>query len=240
VPSAQALAGAYVAPSIVPSAATLVNGRPATATAIAAASIAEGTVASVAPTVRPNRWFSVPGPGAAVPGAAVPGAAAAQPSNDASLTPGRAGLFSDLPFRAPDGVAGWAVAIGSLVAAISFVLPWAANGVIGGEYGSSWFSQWGLANPASLVPMAASLALLLLTLIPNRLPQVVRGGTLPLLIGGLLLGIAWVYVTSAFGLGWGVDALAIGALLLIVGGVLEQGRARTADADRRTEDRDRA
>jgi hypothetical protein len=226
-PLRSAIPGAYVAASTVPTAAPtvvptvtgMIDGRPATATTIAAASIAQGTVASVAATPRPDRWFSVPAP-----------------ARDASSTPGKAGVFSDLPFRAPQGAAGWAVAIGALFGAVAFVLPWAAVGVIGTQFDPTFTGRWGLANPANLVPMFVAVALLLITLIPSRIPTSIRGVVLPIVIGGWFLGIAWTYATGPFGSGWGVDAIAIGGIVLVIGGAMGQRRSEPAQAaEARTE-----
>lgn len=203
--------GGYVAPAIVPTAATTVDGRPATASAIAAASIADGSITSVPAAPRPDRWFSTPAP----PAPAAP---------DASSTPGRAGLFSDLPFRAPGEVAAWVVAVGAVLGVIAFFLHWSENGVMGSQPNDTYFGRWGLANPAYLIPMGAALAMLLITVVPNRIPKAIRGVALPILFGGWFLGIGWSYATGPFGLGWGVDALSIGGVLLVIGGVVAAWR----------------
>ncbi|HEX7472464.1 MAG TPA: zinc ribbon domain-containing protein [Candidatus Limnocylindrales bacterium] len=196
--------GAYVAPKVVPTAVTTSTGRPATATTIAAAGVADGTVASIVPKPRPSRWFSVPA---------------------ANATPGKAGLFSDLPFRSPRGVAGWAVALGGLVGAVAFVLPWSANGVVGTQNEQTYTGQWGLANPVDLAPMIVAIVVLVLTLVPNRISSPTRGVVLPILVGGWFLGIAWGYATARLGLGWGVDAVAVGGLILVMGGAVGLRRA---------------
>jgi hypothetical protein len=204
--------GAYVAPEIVPAAAATASavGRPATASAIAAAAVVDGTLQSVPAQPRPDRWFSVP---------------AAAPDG---VAPGKAGLFSDLPFRTPGDAPSWAVALGSLFGAVAFVLPnWSSQGVMGTQGGTSFFANWGLANPADLVPMVTAIVVLFVTLIPNRIPTSIRRAVLPILVGGWFLGIFWTYATSSFGLGWGVDAIAIGGVILVLGGAL--GAARLDD-----------
>ena len=214
-----AVPGAYVAPTVVPTVVTTSTGRPATATTIAAAGVADGTVATVVPAPRPNRWFSVP---------------------SSAATPGKAGLFSDLPFRSPRGLAGWAVALGALLGAVAFVLPWSANGVVGTQNEQTYTGQWGLANPADLVPMLVALGLVILTLIPNRISAPTRGVVLPILIGGWLLGIAWSYATAKFGLGWGVDVVALAGLILVMGGAIGIRRAGAAGATSAKTDSDPA
>jgi hypothetical protein len=207
-PTAPALPGAYVAPAIVPTAAATVNGRPATATSIAAAAVADGTVTSIPVAKRPDRWYSVPGQGP-----------------DGAPTPGKAGIFSDLPFRTPRDLPSWAVAVGGLFGVVAFVLPWSANGVIGGGVDQGYTGQWGLANLADLVPMLVSLALVFVTLIPNPIATSIRGVALPILIGGWFLGILWTYATGPFGLGWGTDLLGVAAIVLVLGGALAATRA---------------
>jgi hypothetical protein len=209
-PSAPApsIPGAYVAPPIVPSAAATVHGRPATATSIAAAAVADGTVTSVPASPRPERWYSVPGP-----------------AKDEVSAPGKAGLFSDLPFRTPRDLPAWLATVGSLVCAVGFVLPFSSSIVIGGGVEDTLFGRWGLANPANLVVMLAAVVLLFVTLIPSRIPASIRGATLPILLGGWSLGIVWSYASGPFGLGLGTDALGVGGFLLVIGGALAAARA---------------
>ncbi len=209
-PSAPApsVAGAYVAPAIVPTAAATAHGRPATATSIAAAAVADGTITSVPASPRPERWYSVP-----------------SPAKDDAIAPGKAGLFSDLPFRTPKDLPAWLAAVGSLVCAVGFVLPFSSSIVIGGGVEDTLFGRWGLANPANLVVMLAAVVLLFVTLIPSRIPASIRGATLPILLGGWSLGIVWSYASGPFGLGLGTDAIGIGGILLVVGGALAAARA---------------
>jgi hypothetical protein len=132
------------------------------------------------------------------------------------------------------------VAIGALLGSAAFLLPWAAYGVIGTQFEPTYTGQWGLANPADLVPMSVAIALLLVTLIPNRIPSWIRGVVVPIVVGGWFLGIAWNYATGPFGLGLGVDAVAIGALALVIGGVLGQRRVEATAAPGEKTDSDPA
>jgi hypothetical protein len=207
-PASPSVPGAYVAPAIVPTAAATINGRPATATAIAAAAVADGTVTSIASAPRPDRWYSVPGP-----------------TNDAANTPGKAGLFSDLPFKTPKDLPTWLAAVGSFVGVVGFVLPFSGSYVIGGGLDPTWTGQWGLANPANLVIMLLSVALLFVTLIPSRIPVSIRAAVLPILLGGWFLGIVWSYVSGPFGPGLGVDAIGVAGIVLVIGGALAAARA---------------
>jgi hypothetical protein len=103
---------------------------------------------------------------------------------------------------------------------VSVVLPWAKNGVAGGQFGPGYLSQWGLANPAYLLLLAAGLSMLLVTILPNRLPRALREVALPLLLGGFLFGLAWSYATGPFGTGMGVGTMVLGAGFMVTGGVL--------------------
>jgi hypothetical protein len=180
-----------------------------------------------------NQWYSVPDasggrgapavltptPASLVGHAAVPGFA--RPEGEApALVPGQAGALSDLALTTPNGPSGWATAVGSGLAAVSVVLPWAKNGVAGGQLGPGYLSQWGLANPAYLLLLAAGLSMLLVTILPNRLPRALREVALPLLLGGFLFGLAWSYATGPFGTGMGIGTMVLGAGFMVTGGVL--------------------
>ena len=123
----------------------------------------------------------------------------------------------------------WLVLVGCVVATGSFLLPWATDGVIGAS-GSGFTSTWGLANPGYLLLMAASLSLLGLELTAVRVPAWIRQGLLPLVVGCTLIGVVFVYDARPYGGGTGVGALAVGALLLFVGGLIgvRPGRAEPA------------
>jgi hypothetical protein len=189
-------------------------------------------VTSRSPVPGPNQWYSVPdapgGPPAAAtatvsssPGTAPTMAGAARSvAGPHGLTAGEAGLLSDLPFAAPNGPSGWATAVGGGLAALAVVLPWAKNGVSGGQLSPGYLGQWGLANPAYLLLLGAGLAMLLVTILPNRLPRALREVALPLVLGGFLLGLVWSYATGPFGTGLGVGTMLVGAGLLVTGGAL--------------------
>lgn len=197
-------------------------------------------VASARAVPGPNHWYSVPdapnGPPAGIMPAVVSlmpagPAAAGGPARTRGATPGLTGEIappSELPFATPNGPNGWATSVGSGLAALSVVLPWAKNGVAGGQLGTGYLAQWGLANPAYLLLLAAGLAMLLVTILPNRLPQAIREVALPLLLGGFLLGLAWSYATGPFGTGTGVGTMVVGAALLVTGGALGLRKFRSS------------
>lgn len=117
------------------------------------------------------------------------------------------------------GLSDWLTLGGSLLVIISFVLPWATDGVIGSR-GTGFTADWGLANPGHLILIVGAVAVLLLQLFDNPAPVWVRSAALPLLVGGILTGLAFAYYARPSGGGSGVAVLLAGALLLIAGGVL--------------------
>ncbi|MFI5226532.1 MAG: hypothetical protein ACHQ3P_07640 [Candidatus Limnocylindrales bacterium] len=175
----------------------------------------------------PSRWYSASPSDAPATypsfGTPAPTARPAEP-----VAAPKTGLLARL--RSPEGAGEWATAVGSVIAAVAFVLPWARNGVLGTQGDRTYLGQWGLANPAYLLLFAAAIGLLVLTIVPNKLPREARAIALPLLLGGLLLGLAWSYLTGPFGTGPGVDAMALGAVLLVVGGLLDLRPARRSAA----------
>jgi hypothetical protein len=239
-PSASsAIAGSYLAPSATQYVPLSVGTRPTGAP----------RVASVPATPGPNRWYSVPDgtpPGSLVMATAQAAPAATRPTFAAVNAPaasaesarlatpeaGRAGLFSDMPFRSPDSASGWATAAGSGLAALSFLLPWARNGVAGTQHDLGYLGQWGLANPSYVLLVLLALTTLLFTILPNQLPRTFWAVALPLVVGGVFVGMAWDYATGPFGTGLGLGLMFVGAVLLVVGGALglrERGGTSAGD-----------
>jgi hypothetical protein len=193
VPAGAVIAGAYLPPSAV--------------FAVPAGG-ASGMVRTTQPISRkPSSSSPAPAPARARPAVAAP-------------EPGRAALLADIPIDAPDDIPTWLVAVGSAVAAVSFVLPWGENGMIGGGVDGGFFSSWGLANAANVVPLVAALIALWLQLAPGVRRTPVRTALVGLLLGGPLAGVAFVYAASPFGLGTGGVGIVAGAALLLAGGGL--------------------
>ena len=119
--------------------------------------------------------------------------------------------FAELP--------GWLAIAGSAVAAVSFLMPWSRDGVIG-VVGSGYFDRWGLANAGYLPLVVAALALLAINGIPNPIPSWIRAGLVPLAIGGILFGLDWAYQTRPYSDGLGVTLLMVAALVLMAGGII--------------------
>ena len=117
------------------------------------------------------------------------------------------------------GLSDWLALGGSVLVIISFVLPWATDGVIGSR-GTGFTADWGLANPGHLILIVAAIAVLVLQVVDNPVPVWVRSAALPLIVGGILTGLAFAYYARPSGGGSGVAVLLAGALLLLVSGVL--------------------
>ena len=145
--------------------------------------------------------------------------AAAAPARGGATTR-RAGPLADITLDAPDDVETWLVAVGAAFTVIGFVLPWGDNGMIGGGVDRGFFSRWGLANAADSVPLLAGLVALWLQLTPSVRRTPARTALVGLLLGGPLVGLAFVYATSPFGLGTGGVGVLVGAALLLAGGGL--------------------
>lgn len=124
-------------------------------------------------------------------------------------------------------ISDWLVIGGSTLAIVSFVLPWATDGVLGSR-GIGYTAQWGLANVGHLLLIAAAAVLLLLHVRSVPVPGWIRSSVLPLATGGLLAGLAFAYYARPFGGGAGVAVLLAGAVLLLVGGLLASRPRRNA------------
>ncbi len=136
--------------------------------------------------------------------------------------PGEAPLFADLPFDAPSTLVGWLVTLGSGLAALSFLLPW-APGIV------NYTSSWGLSSIANLPVLAILIATAVLAILPNPIPHWVRSAVLPLIGGSLFAGLLWPYVLGDFGAEFGSIAGMAAAVVLVVGGILAVA-PRTAKA----------
>ncbi len=131
----------------------------------------------------------------------------------------QAGRRLGVSVEAPAELPGWLAIAGSAIGAVSFLMPWSRDGVIGAA-GSAYFDRWGLANAGYLPLVLAALGLLALNGIPNPIPNWIRAGLAPLTVGGVLFGLDWAYQTRPYSDGLGVTLLLVGSLVLMIGGVL--------------------
>ena len=123
----------------------------------------------------------------------------------------------------PTDAAGWLLALGALVSVVAFVLPWSSSaaGVIGSsQVGTGYLDSWGLANPANMILVLLGAFVLALVLVPNRVPAWIREGAVPIVLGGVDLGVWFTYVSSPFGNVIGVHGLLLAGGLLVAGGLL--------------------
>ncbi len=131
--------------------------------------------------------------------------------------------------RLPEFV-GWLAVAGAALGAVGFVLPWGIS-VIGAR-GVGYFDRWGLAGPYHPVVFATLLGLLALSLVRNPIPLWVRVGLPGLGLGALLIGLIWPYLVGLTGTGPGALVVAIGAVALLVAGLVALATDRHAVEDR--------
>jgi hypothetical protein len=121
--------------------------------------------------------------------------------------------------RIPTALAGWLVVAGGVVAGLSFLLPWADRVIGSGSFDESYIGHWGLANAPNIILMLASFAIAWLAIAPMERWAWLRTGALPIIFGGLLIGVAWPYTLGPFGPRFGLWIAVIGGVLLLVGGL---------------------
>ena len=116
-------------------------------------------------------------------------------------------------------IAGWFVVVGSTMALLGFLLPW-SRVVIGASTIGGYFDGWGLASPTHLLVFVSLLGVLALALRRGPLSPWISSGILGLVFGGLLLGLAWPYLVGPLGADVGLTLTALGAVALLIGGVV--------------------
>lgn len=129
-----------------------------------------------------------------------------------------------------EAAAGWLMIIGSAVAILGFLLPWARS-VIGAEGVGSYFDTWGIANPSHVLVVLALAAALGLAIVANPIPTWIRTCAVGLTLGGLLVGLTWPYLFGPLGAGPGVLAILVGGVMLAAAGILDLVEARHAPAE---------
>jgi hypothetical protein len=123
-------------------------------------------------------------------------------------------------------------ALGGAFALVSFALPWAAeNGLgVGTIDLNPRAGAWAFDTPAGWPLFLISALLLASLLASDKLEELMPGlaptirrlteTTVPMLLGGFLLGVSFLYLTLPWGCGDGLVLLAAGALLLIAGSIV--------------------
>lgn len=130
---------------------------------------------------------------------------------------GPLGLPADLPTRI--------VMLGAGIAVLGFLMPW-ADLVIGSGAMDGYVSRWGLAGPGHPLILLIVAGLFGLALLADRLPSWARLALPSIGLAGLLIGLAWPYLTGPFEASVGVYVVAVGAILMIAGGLLERIQSR--------------
>lgn len=136
---------------------------------------------------------------------------------------GRASILADLPFDAPDELEGWLVAVGGGIGLIAFALPWRSSFLDGL---AGYFDSWGLGITPNLPIFLFVLLVTVIAVLPNRIADWVRTGVCGMVAGGVLFGVAWLYLGGA-GAEIGAILAAVGAALLVVGGTVAVSPGRT-------------
>lgn len=201
-------------------------------------STSESAASPTPPTDRAAAWPPAPPP---APPFAAPAAPSAAPGPIATAGPAVArqqGAFvraSESPARkesTQEMVPFYMVAAGAALGVASLFLPWAAeNGIGVGTTGATPpANQWGLTMPAAL-PLILLSALVLGAVsgsdrAQERLPHLsasiaqVTDMILPMILGGLYLGVFLLYATLPWGFGIGIFVVLVGAVLLITGAIV--------------------
>jgi hypothetical protein len=191
---------------------------------------------------------SVPSPSFAGPGAYVPPMPVTMPAGPPAPAREWAGHPPTPEGRLDDGAAptaatapadrqarlaefvGWLSVAGAAFGAVGFLLPWGM--VVIGSSGVGYFDRWGLSGPGHLIVALAMLAILGLSLVKTIIPVWIRTGLIGLGVGAYLLGLVWPYVFALPGTGPGAVIAAVGAVALIVAGLLALITDRHGRVDR--------
>jgi len=126
-------------------------------------------------------------------------------------------------------IAGWFVVIGSAMAVLGFVLPWSVV-VIGAKGTGGYLDDWGLAGSNHLLVLAGLLIVLALGVIQTPVPAWLKTGLLGLGMGALTFGMLWPYVIGPLGADIGAIVAAMGAVALVIGGVVASWSSRHVEA----------
>ena len=166
----------------------------------------------------------------------LPGAKPAEPVKG-SNAPGQGGsLLENLRLRLGEGTGPLGlpadgptqvVVLGAGIAGLGFLLPW-ADIVLGTSSMGSYLDQWGLAGPGHVLVLALVAGLAGLALLAERLPRWVRLGMPSIALAFLLAGLVWPYLVGPYNASIGVYVVAVGALVMIAGGLLDRIATRHA------------
>jgi hypothetical protein len=136
----------------------------------------------------------------------------------------------DGPLGLPANAPGRTIALGAALAGFGFILPWAEI-VIGSSSMGSFLDQWGLAAPGHGLVFLLLMGLAALAVAHERFPIGVNAGLPAIVLGSILIGLAFPYVMGPFREAVGVYVVVAGAVVMIVGGLLARMASRHADGD---------
>jgi len=139
---------------------------------------------------------------------------------------------ADGPLGLPVNAAGRTIALGAAIAGLGFLLPWAEI-VIGSASMGGFLDMWGLAGPGHPIVLLLLIAIGFLAVAHEKWPVKVGAGTAAIVLGSVLLGLAFPYVMGPFREAVGVYVTAAGAVIMIAGGLLARVPRRHADDEAR-------
>jgi hypothetical protein len=163
------------------------------------------------------------------------GADPAPPTTGNRATPGAAlaaltSAFDGIDRDRIGEIAGWFVAVGSVMSVLGFLLPWSVV-VIGASGNGGYLDDWGLASPTHVLAVLVLLGVLALGILENPIPAWLRTGVIGLAVGGLLLGLTWPYTIGPLGAEVGATITFLGGFALLVGGAVASWATRHVQVD---------
>jgi hypothetical protein len=130
-----------------------------------------------------------------------------------------------MPAEAPTRI----VVLGAGISGFGFLLPW-ANYVIGHGKIGGYLDQWGLAGPGHVIILALIAAVAVLALFAAQMPRWVRVGLPSIGLACLLTGLVFPYLVGPYNALIGVYVVAVGAVTMIGGGLLDRIATRHAES----------
>jgi hypothetical protein len=176
----------------------------------------------------PGEALPVPGRNGNGTGHTPEAAAAAKPK--ASLAERLSLGDDDGPFGLPANAPGRTIALGAALAGLGLLLPWAEI-VIGSTAIGGFLDKWGLAGPGHPIVLLLLIGVGFLAVAHEKWPVRVGAGTAAIVLGSVLLGLAFPYVMGPFRESVGVYVTAAGGMVMIAGGLLTRAAPRHADGD---------
>ena len=137
---------------------------------------------------------------------------------------------ADGPLGLPKNAPGRTIALGAGIAGLGFLLPWAEI-VIGTTSVGGFLDMWGLAGPGHPIILLLLIVVGFLAVAHEKWPVRVGAGTASIVLGSVMLGLAFPYVMGPFREAVGVYVTAAGAIVMIAGGLLARVPPRHADAE---------